>query len=135
MSPDRRTFLLAGLAFVPAACFEGSCYESNAVQKKFLDDYKTRYDQQATAYCAYGADAVFTLAAALQKAGKVDRKALRDVLATFDYTTPLGTHVKFNNPPNGENLDPTIVSVQATAHRSATRPFRASRTSSPATST
>jgi hypothetical protein len=37
--PDRRTFLLAGLAFVPAACFEGSCYESNAVQKKFLDDY------------------------------------------------------------------------------------------------
>lgn len=38
MTPDRRTVLLAGLAFVPAACFEGSCYESNARQKKFLDD-------------------------------------------------------------------------------------------------
>ncbi|MBV8394554.1 MAG: hypothetical protein JOY81_15360 [Alphaproteobacteria bacterium] len=38
MSIDRRTALLAGLAFVPAACFEGSCYESNAQQKKFLDD-------------------------------------------------------------------------------------------------
>ncbi|MBV9826174.1 MAG: ABC transporter substrate-binding protein [Alphaproteobacteria bacterium] len=82
--------------------------------KKFLDDYKARYDQQATAYCAYGADAVFTLAAALQKAGKVDRMALRDVVTKIDHTTPLGTHVKFNNPPNGENLDPTIVTVQAT---------------------
>jgi hypothetical protein len=35
---ERRAFLLASLAFAPAACLEGSCYEANAVQKKFLDD-------------------------------------------------------------------------------------------------
>ena len=82
--------------------------------KKFLDDYKTKYDQQATAYCAYGADAVYTIVAALQKAGKVDRAALREVVTKIDLTTPLGTHVKFDNPPTGENLDPSIVTVQTT---------------------
>jgi branched-chain amino acid transport system substrate-binding protein len=86
----------------------------NPALKKFLDEYQAKFDQQATAYCAYGADAVFTIAAALQKAGRVDRAALRDVVTKIDLTTPLGTHVKFDNPPTGENLDPNIVVVQTT---------------------
>jgi ABC-type branched-subunit amino acid transport system substrate-binding protein len=82
--------------------------------KKFLDDYQAKYGQQATVYCTYGFDAVATLAAALQKAGKVDRAALREVVTKIDLTTPLGTHVKFDNPPTGENLDPNIITVQTT---------------------
>jgi branched-chain amino acid transport system substrate-binding protein len=82
--------------------------------KKFLDDYQAKYGQQATVYCTYGFDAVATLAAALPKAGKVDRAALREVMTKIDLTTPLGTHVKFDNPPTGENLDPIIITVQTT---------------------
>ncbi|HEY0181918.1 MAG TPA: ABC transporter substrate-binding protein [Rhodopila sp.] len=77
--------------------------------KSFLDAYQAKYGQQATVYCGYGADAVSTLIGGLQKAGKVDRAALREALAAIDLVTPIGTHVRFSNPPNGENLDPTVV--------------------------
>jgi branched-chain amino acid transport system substrate-binding protein len=82
--------------------------------KSFLDAYQKKYDAQATVYCIYGADAVSTLIAGLQKAGKADRAALHEALAELDITTPLGTHVRFKNPPDGENQDPTIVSAQVT---------------------
>jgi branched-chain amino acid transport system substrate-binding protein len=82
--------------------------------KKFLDAYQARFDAQATAYCAYGADAVSTLVAALQKAGKIDRLALREAMISLDFTTPIGTHILFKNPPEGENLDPTVVSAVVT---------------------
>ena len=86
----------------------------NPSLKKFLDDYQAKYSQQATVYCTYGFDAVATIAAGLQKAGKVDRAALREVVTKIDLTTPLGTHVRFNNPPTGENLEPNIIVVQTT---------------------
>lgn len=82
--------------------------------KAFVDAYQAKFDAQATVYCAYGADAVSTLVAALQKAGKIDRGALREAMVTLDFTTPLGTHVVFKNPPAGENLDPTVVCAQVT---------------------
>jgi branched-chain amino acid transport system substrate-binding protein len=82
--------------------------------KNFLDAYQAKFNQQATVYCGYGADAVSTLVAGLQKAGKLDRAALREALAELDFVTPIGTHVHFKNPPNGENLDPTVVSAQVT---------------------
>lgn len=86
----------------------------SASLKSFLDAYEAKYGQQATVYCGYGADAVSTLISGLQKAGKVDRAALHDALASLDLVTPIGTHVKFKNPPDGENLDPTVVCAQVT---------------------
>lgn len=86
----------------------------SASLKTFLDAYQAKFNQQATVYCGYGADAVSTLVAALQKAGKLDRGAVREALADLDIVTPIGTHVHFKNPPNGENLDPTVVSAQVT---------------------
>lgn len=82
--------------------------------KAFLDAYQAKYGQQATVYCTYGSNAVSTLVAALQKAGKVDRGALHEVLMSLDITTPLGTRVHFTNPPTGENLNPTVVVVRVT---------------------
>jgi branched-chain amino acid transport system substrate-binding protein len=82
--------------------------------KAFLDAYQAQFGQQATVYCGYGADAVSTLVAGLQKAGKLDRTALREALASLDFVTPIGTHVLFKNPPYGENLDPTVVCAQVT---------------------
>jgi branched-chain amino acid transport system substrate-binding protein len=82
--------------------------------KSFLEAYQAKFNQQATAYCGYGADAVSSLIAALQIAGKVDRAALREAMTDLDITTSIGTHVKFKNPPDGENLDPTVVCAQVT---------------------
>jgi branched-chain amino acid transport system substrate-binding protein len=82
--------------------------------KSFLDAYQAKYGQQATVYCGYGADAVSTLVAGLRKAGKVDRAALREALVSLDFVTPIGTHVLFRNPPNGENLDPTVICARVT---------------------
>jgi branched-chain amino acid transport system substrate-binding protein len=82
--------------------------------KAFLDAYRKAYGQEPASTNAYGADAVSTVVAALQKAGKPDRAALQEALAALDVVTPIGTHVQFKNPPSGENLDPTVVPIQAT---------------------
>src|SRR6201999_2901844 len=74
--------------------------------KAFLDSYRKEYGQEPASTCAYGADAVNAVVAALQKAGKPERGAVREALASLDVVTPIGTHVKFQNPPGGENLDP-----------------------------
>lgn len=82
--------------------------------KAFLDAYQKEYSQQPASTCAYGADAVNTVVAALRKAGKPDRAALREALATLNVVTPIGTKVQFRNPPNGENLNPTVVVIEVT---------------------
>ncbi len=83
-----------------------------AALKKFLDAYRARFNQEAASTNAYGADAIYTMVAALKAAGKPDRAALREALATLDITTPIGTHILFKNPPGGDNLDPTVVPIQ-----------------------
>jgi branched-chain amino acid transport system substrate-binding protein len=88
--------------------------QPSAALKSFLDAYRKLYGQDAASTCAYGADAMYTVAAAVQAAGKVDRGAVREVLAALDITTPIGTHVQFKNPPSGDNLDPTVVPIQVT---------------------
>jgi branched-chain amino acid transport system substrate-binding protein len=74
--------------------------------KAFLDSYQKRFGREAASTCAYGA--------ALRKANKPDRQTLRSVLASLDFVTPIGTHIQFKNPPDGENLDPTVVPIQVT---------------------
>ena len=51
---------------------------------------------------------------ALKKAGKVDRAALRDALATLEITTPIGSHIRFQNPPEGNNLGASVVVIKVT---------------------
>jgi branched-chain amino acid transport system substrate-binding protein len=80
--------------------------------KAFLDAYRKRFNQEAASTNASGADAIYTLVAALKIAGKPDRAALREALASLDITTPIGTHILFKNPPGGDNLDPTVVPIQ-----------------------
>ncbi len=82
--------------------------------KSFLDAYRARFGQEAASTCAYGADAVYAMAKALQLAGKPDRAAVREALASLDMVTPIGTHVRFQNPPGGDNQDPTVVPIQVT---------------------
>ncbi len=54
------------------------------------------------------------MVAALKLAGKPDRGAVREALASLDFVSPIGTHVKFANPPSGDNADPTVVPIMVT---------------------
>jgi branched-chain amino acid transport system substrate-binding protein len=83
--------------------------------KGFLDKYNARFPQQeATSFSTYGYDSVMTLVAALKKAGEPDRDKLAAALAELDFTTPLGTRITFKNPPDGNNINPSVVVIQVT---------------------
>lgn len=86
-----------------------------AVLKGFLDKYNARFPQQeATSFSTYGYDSVMTFIAALKKAGEPDRDKLAVALADLDFTTQLGTRVTFKNPPDGNNINPSVVVIQVT---------------------
>jgi branched-chain amino acid transport system substrate-binding protein len=81
--------------------------------KSFLDRYKARFTQyEATSFSTYGYDAVYTLYAAIKKAGSLERDKIAAALASLKIVTPLGTNVTFNNPPDGNNNSPSVVVIQ-----------------------
>jgi branched-chain amino acid transport system substrate-binding protein len=85
------------------------------ILKGFLDKYNGRFpQQQATSFSTYGYDSVMTLIAALKKAGEADRDKVAAALADFDGTTSLGTRITFKNPPDGNNINPSVVVIQIT---------------------
>jgi branched-chain amino acid transport system substrate-binding protein len=81
--------------------------------KSFLDRYNKKFPQQeATSFSSYGYDAVIALVEAIKKAGTPDREKIAAALASLDIKTALGTRVTFKNPPEGNNLNPSVVVVQ-----------------------
>ncbi len=82
--------------------------------KSFLDRYRAKYSQEATSFSSYGADAITAVAEALKKAGGVSRAKLQEALSSLDITTPIGTNVKFKNPPEGNNLGVAVVVIKIT---------------------
>ena len=84
----------------------------------WLSAYKAKFALSPTAYSLYGASSVWTLVRAIEQAQSVDRGAIRNVLASMDYIDPLGARVQFKNPPDGENLSPTVAVVRITGRDS-----------------
>jgi ABC-type branched-subunit amino acid transport system substrate-binding protein len=82
------------------------------VLKDFLDRYRAKFQQEATSFSSYGADAVTCVAEALKKAGAVDRAKLQEALASLEITTPIGSKVRFQNPPEGNNLGAQVVVIK-----------------------
>ena len=80
----------------------------------FMDGYLGRFKQEATSFATYGADATWAIAEALTKAGAPTRAKLQEALSALDVTTPIGTHVTFQNPPDGENRTPHVVAIEVT---------------------
>ena len=74
--------------------------------------------QEATSFSTYGYDSVMALMAALKKAGQPDRDKVAAALADFDMTTSLGTRITFKNPPDGNNVNPSVVAIQITGRGS-----------------
>jgi branched-chain amino acid transport system substrate-binding protein len=82
--------------------------------KSFIDRYKAKFSQEATSFSTYGADAIFAIAEALKKAGAPTRAKIQEALATLDVVSPVGTHITFHNPPDGNNNTPNVVAIQIT---------------------
>ena len=81
--------------------------------KSFLDRYNKKFPQQeATSFSSYGYDAVIAIVEAIKKAGSTDREKIAAAMRSLDITTPLGTRITFKNPPDGNNLNPSVVVVQ-----------------------
>jgi branched-chain amino acid transport system substrate-binding protein len=82
--------------------------------KSFIDRYRAKFSQEATSFSTYGADALFAIAEAVKKAGAPTRAKVQEALAELDVVSPLGTHITFHNPPNGNNNTPDVVAIQIT---------------------
>jgi branched-chain amino acid transport system substrate-binding protein len=82
--------------------------------KSFVDRYKAKFSQEATSFSTYGTDALFAIAEALKKAGAPTRAKIQEALAALDVVSPIGTHLTFHNPPDGNNNTPNVVAIQIT---------------------
>jgi branched-chain amino acid transport system substrate-binding protein len=82
--------------------------------KSFIDRYKSKFSQEATSFSTYGADAIFALSEAIKKAGTPTRAKVQEALSALDSTSPIGTHITFHNPPDGNNNTPNVVAIQIT---------------------
>jgi branched-chain amino acid transport system substrate-binding protein len=82
--------------------------------KAFLDRYQAKFNQEATSFSSYGADSVTAVVEAFKKAGGVSRAKLREALSSLDITTPIGSHIRFQNPPEGNNLGASVVVIKVT---------------------
>ena len=51
---------------------------------------------------------------ASRKRATPDRDKVAAALADFDITTSLGTRITFKNPPDGNNVNPSVVAIQIT---------------------
>ena len=81
--------------------------------KSFLDRYNKKFPQQeATSFSSYGYDAVIAIVESIKRAGSTDREKIAAAMAHLDITTALGTRITFKNPPDGSNLNPSVVVVQ-----------------------
>ena len=83
--------------------------------KGFLEKYKPRFPQkEATSFSTFGYDSVLTIAEAMKKAGEADRDKIAAALSSLDFTTPIGSRITFKNPPDGNNINPSVVAVKVT---------------------
>jgi branched-chain amino acid transport system substrate-binding protein len=81
--------------------------------RTFLDKYNTKFTQQeATSFSTFGYDSVFTFLEALKKAAGSDRDRIAAALQNLDFTSPLGSRITFKNPPDGNNINPSVVVVK-----------------------
>ena len=87
--------------------------------KTFLDKYNGRFPQQeATSFSTYGYDSVIGARRGPEEGRRArPRRSCRRRSPTLDITTPLGTRITFKNPPDGNNLNPSVVVIQINGPR------------------
>jgi len=70
--------------------------------KRFVDDYRKRYNETPASYASLAADAVYLIADAVKRAGKTDRDAVREALGKTKDLDVLNGKISFDGP--GDNL-------------------------------
>jgi branched-chain amino acid transport system substrate-binding protein len=98
-------------------CFTWTGRDYKSAQGPVVDwlaRYAKRFKLEVTTYSSYGYDSVFCVVEAVKRANGTDRNKVNDVLKSLDFTTPIGTHITFKNPPTGENMTPTVTILQMT---------------------
>jgi len=87
---------------------------ASAKLKDWVERYKKKNELEATPYSVFGHESVYVLAEAIKRAGSADRGKIRAALSNFDYTAPLDSAISFRNPPDGDNLKPSVTTVRIT---------------------
>lgn len=86
---------------------------NEAGTRKFVKAFETKYKKESDSWSPYAYDAMYVIAKGIEKAGKVDRKALRDALAkTKDFNGATGI-ITFNDQrvpdPSSKTLLFTVI--------------------------
>lgn len=77
-----------------------STEDKNEKVQNFLNAYKTRYNEEPSAFAALGYDAAYIIKEAIEKAGTTDKEAVIEAMKNIDYNGVTG-ELKFdekNNP-------------------------------------
>lgn len=83
--------------------------------KTFLDLYTAANPNLApTTYPILGYDTIHVIVAAIKKANSADRQKVQQAMTNLETVTPLGTKITYKNPPNGDTLTTTVITVQVT---------------------
>lgn len=86
---------------------------------RWLADYTRLFDLEPTAYSMHGYDTVYAIVESMRLADSLDREAIRNALGNLDFTSPIGSRVRFRNPPHGNNLSPSVAVLKITGRATA----------------
>lgn len=86
---------------------------------KWLADYTRLFDLEPTAYSMHGYDTVYAIAECIRMANSLERQAIREVLSNLDFTSPIGSRIRFRNPPHGNSLSPSVAILKITGRATA----------------
>ncbi|MCC6201984.1 MAG: ABC transporter substrate-binding protein [Gammaproteobacteria bacterium] len=71
--------------------------------RRFAGDYRKRFNAEPMFQSAYGYEAVYMIADAIKRAGKVDAAAIRDALEKSRYQSMLGVELQFDEHNQAHN--------------------------------
>jgi len=89
-------FIMVGADRVEGAMFStkfAAEFADNPIALEFVQSYRTRYNRDPATVTALGFDAYFIALEAVQRAGRVERNAIRDALVQTNFTGATGTTV------------------------------------------
>jgi branched-chain amino acid transport system substrate-binding protein len=95
---DAAEYTLCGTQWAPTLTYKGELFGSAS---NYAKEFKAKYNQDPPYQAAESSAAVLVYADALERAGKVDKEAVRDALAKTDIDTFFG-HIKFDE--TGKNI-------------------------------
>jgi len=80
----------------------------------WIAEYNKTFPLPAINESVFAYDAVHAIVESVRIAGRAERGAIREVMSHLNHVTSLETHIKFQNPPHGDNLSPVVTVVKIT---------------------